>query len=106
MLGRVTAAVRTIFGSATPAGSLIAAAGTRAPGHPGGDPRPVFAAAGPATRTVAHGNHTARRICAAIPPSHDEHPRRRQRRRNKAQSLAGRRAPNYFGWLRDLIDGA
>lgn len=42
MLGRVTAAVRTIFVSATPIGSLIASAGTQA----AGSPRPAFAAAG------------------------------------------------------------
>jgi MFS family permease len=43
MLGRVTAAARTLFVSATPLGSLIASAATTA--H-GGNPRPVFLVAG------------------------------------------------------------
>jgi MFS family permease len=43
MLGRITAAVRTVFVSATPLGSVVAGLGTRAAG---GDPRPTFLAAG------------------------------------------------------------
>ena len=43
LLGRVTAAARTIFVSATPVGALIAGLGTRAAGN---DPRPVFLGAG------------------------------------------------------------
>ena len=43
LLGRVTAAARTIFVSATPVGALIAGLGTRAAGN---DPRPMFLGAG------------------------------------------------------------
>ena len=43
LLGRVTAAARTIFVSATPVGALIAGLGTRAAGN---DPRCVFLGAG------------------------------------------------------------
>jgi MFS family permease len=43
LLGRVTAAARTIFVSATPVGALIAGLGTRVAGN---DPRPMFLGAG------------------------------------------------------------
>lgn len=43
LLGRVTAAVRTLFVSATPLGAVLAGAGTTLAG---GDPRPVFLACG------------------------------------------------------------
>lgn len=43
LLGRVTAAARTIFVSATPVGALITGLGTRVAGN---DPRPMFLGAG------------------------------------------------------------
>src|SRR5262249_59724732 len=58
MLGRVTSGVRVLFLAVDPIGVVLAGAATSALG---GDPRPVFLAAGAGTAAAAGGGRAARR---------------------------------------------